>query len=254
MPWKLFASILSAASVSIVAASCGSGTPGPPPPSLGLQLDRSIPPSIRNLPLTTDTGAITSLYSYRGKFVLLTDFLTLCQDVCPLTSSNYALMDKAVASAGLSKKVEFVELTVDPRRDSPARLNAYRRLYDAPTNWSLLTASAATIAAVWKFFHVYYAQTPEDDPPGIDWLTGKPLTYDVDHEDVLAYLDPSGHERYVIEGLPNTQGREPPPSLEKFLSDLGRQHLSHPARDTWTVSQALRVLSWLVGKNVQPPS
>lgn len=213
-------------------------------------LTRQIPPSIADLPLTDDNGHETSLAAYRGSYILLTDFLTLCQDVCPLTSANFAAIDRSLAAAHLRDKVQLIELSVDPERDTPERLHAYRQLFQAPSNWSLLTASPAVAAQVWRFFGAYYQRVPEDPDAGTDWLTGQRLTYDVDHSDVLAYIDPQGAERFVILGLPNTQGRPLPRAMQSFLSDLGRTHQVHPAADTWTVKQALGVLSFLTGTRI----
>jgi protein SCO1/2 len=206
------------------------------------------------MPLVNDSGRSTNLTAYRGKYVVLTDFLTLCQDVCPLTSSNFGAIDRSLAAAHLQNRVQLVELTVDPQRDTPARLHAYRQIFHAPANWSLLTASPSVVAQIWKFFGAYYQRTPEDQPPGVDWLTGRPLTYDVDHSDVLAFINPQGQERFVIVGLPNTQGRPIPAEMQRFLSDLGRTHQLHPAADTWTAAQALQVLSWLVGTHLHAQS
>ena len=50
---------------------------------------------------------------------MLADFLTLCQETCPLTTGNLLVMDRAVIAAGLGHRVRFAELTVDPGRDTP---------------------------------------------------------------------------------------------------------------------------------------
>jgi len=42
---------------------------------------------------------------------VLAGFLTLCQEACPLTTGNLLMMDRAVAAAGLGRRVRFVELT-----------------------------------------------------------------------------------------------------------------------------------------------
>ncbi len=235
-------------------AGCGTSKPGPPPASAGTAVDGQVPAAIANAPLTDDTGHATSLAAYRGKIVVLTDFLTLCQDVCPLTSANFAQMDRAVAAAHLQGQVQLIELTVDPQRDTPARLHAYRKLFNAPPNWALLTASPQVITRVWKYFGAWYQQEDEDSPAGIDWWTGKPLTYDVDHQDILIFLDSNGHERFLIQGPPNTQHHLPPAKLDQFLNDLGRTHLNHPAADAWAVPQALQPLSWLTGVNLHAQS
>jgi protein SCO1/2 len=88
------------------------------------------------------------------------------------------MMDRAVTAAGLARRVSFVELTVDPNRDTPSRLRAYRMLVGAPPNWSLLTGSPAVIERIWRYFGVWSQQVAEGSPPGKDWLTGRPLTYE----------------------------------------------------------------------------
>jgi protein SCO1 len=242
---------MAAMMAGVMLAGCGSGRPGLRPPSAGQALDEPVPLAIAKLPLTDDTGRVTDLAAYRGKIVVLTDFLTLCQDVCPLTSANYAQIDRALAAAHLADRVQLVELTVDPHRDTPARLHAYRALFHAPRNWSLLTASPAVVAKIWKFFGVWDQRFPEDKPAGIDWWTGKRLSYDVDHSDVLAFFDSSGHERFILVGVPNTNGVRPPPALYRFLSRLGYKHLNRPDQAAWTVPQALSAISWQLGKKIQ---
>ena len=117
-------------------------------------VDTPVPAWVADLPLTTDTGQVTSLAAWHGQVVVLTDFLTLCQETCPLTTGNLLMMDRAVTAAGLGRRVHFVELTVDPGRDTPSRLRAYRKLIGAPANWSLLTGSPAVIGQIWRYFGV----------------------------------------------------------------------------------------------------
>src|SRR5262249_34666030 len=119
--------------VGAALASCASSAAsGPPPPSrnLGQTMDAPVPDRIMQLPLTTSDGKPTNLAAYHGKIVLLTDFLTLCSDACPLVSQELADIDHRLVAAHLQDKVELVELTVDPQRDTPARLAAYRKLFD----------------------------------------------------------------------------------------------------------------------------
>ena len=211
-----------------------------------------MPDSIAELPLTADTGRATSLAAMHGQVVVLADFLTLCQETCPLTTGNLLMMDRAVAAAGLGRRVRFAELTVDPGRDMPARLRAYRTLVGAPANWSLLTGRPDVIERIWRYFGVWYQRVAEDSPPGTDWLTGKPLSYDITHQDVLIYLDASGRERFGVVGSPNAAGAPVPPALRRFLSAQGRADLSHPDASTWTAAEALSPIAWLTGRPLVP--
>jgi protein SCO1 len=242
-----------AASALVVTACGGSaGVPGPPSAYLGTVLDKPVPDSVADLPLTTDAGQATSLAALRGQVVVVADFLTLCQETCPLTAGNLLLMDRAVTVAGLARRVHFAEITVDPGRDTPSRLRAYRMLVGAPANWSLLTGSPAVIGRIWRYFGVWYQQVAEGSPAGTDWLTGKPLSYDVSHQDALIYLDASGRERFLVVGSPNATGAPVAPALRRFLSAQGRSDLSHPDASTWTAAEALSPIAWLTGRPIRP--
>jgi len=248
------AGALATSAFVVTACSGGPGVPGPPSAYLGTVLDKPVPDSVADLPLTTDRTHATSLAALRGQVVVLADFLTLCQETCPLTSGNLLMMDRAVTAAGLDRRVRFVELTVDPNRDTPSRLRAYRRLVGAPANWSLLTGSPAVIGRIWRYFGIWYQQVAEGNPPAADWLTGKPLTYDIDHQDALVYLDARGRERFLVVGSPNATGAPIPPALRRFLSAQGRTDLSHPDASTWTAAEALGPIAWLTGQPVRSPA
>jgi protein SCO1/2 len=253
--WSVrLAGVLVAWALVLTGCGGGSGIPGPPSAYLGTVLDKPVPDSVADLPLTADTGQATSLATLHGQVVVLADFLTLCQETCPLTTGNLLTMDRAVTAAGLARRVRFVELTVDPNRDTPSRLRAYRTLVGASANWSLLTGSPAVIERIWRYFSVWYQQVAEGNPPGLDWLTGKPLTYDIAHQDALLYLDARGRERFLVVGSPNATGAPIAPALRRFLSAQGHTNLSRPDPSTWTAAEALSPIAWLTGRPIRPPS
>jgi protein SCO1/2 len=150
--------------------------------------------------------------------------------------------------------VHFVELTVDPGRDTPARLRAYRKLTGAPANWSLLTGSPAVVGQIWRYFGVRYQRVAESRPPGTDWLTGRALGYDVDHQDALIYLDARGRERFIVTGNPDARTSLLAPALRRFLSAEGRADLRRPDASTWTAAQALTPIAWLTGRAIRLPA
>ena len=69
-----------------------------------------------------------------------------------------------------------------------------------------------------KYFGISYQKVPQDNPPAIDWLTHKPLTYDINHSDGFIFLNPSGHEVFATTAAPNYSGKLPS-QLQNFLSD-----------------------------------
>ena len=90
---------------------------------------------------------------------------------------------------------------------------------------------------------------PEDQPAKIDWYTGTPLTYDVDHTDGYFLIDPAGHERLSDSNPPDLDGRLDK-KLTSLLNDGGLQNLDHQGSPNWTLSDALSAISWLVGQNI----
>jgi protein SCO1 len=178
---------------------------------------------------------------------VLANFLTFCQDECPLITGAFITLQSEVRSAGLGNKVVFMEITVDPTRDTPARLRAYSKDFGA--DWPLLTGAPGNLHALWKFFGVSVQIVPEEKPPKLDWYTGKPLTYDVDHTDGYILIDRKGHERFIDANAPNLHGHLKK-SLEGLLNDGGVRNLSDQSNPNWTVSDALSSISWLVGRNI----
>ena len=229
---------------STLLAACGnSGDPAPPPASQGIVQDRPIP----DVPLISSTGAATSLASYRGKYVVMAPFLTLCQDECPLVTGAFIALQRDVEAAGLGQKVVFMEITVDPGRDSPARLAAYSKEFGA--DWPLLTGTPANLGTLWRSLGVSVQIVPEGQPAKIDWFTGKPLSYDVDHTDGYFLIDPAGHERFSDSNPPNLRGHLDK-KLTSLLNDGGLQNLNHQGNPNWSLSDALSSISWLVGQNI----
>jgi len=224
----------------------GSNTPGPPSPSVGNVLDKSVPPSVATLSLENQHGQRVHLAQFKGQVVLLAPFLTSCQEECPITTAALLVIERAIARDGLSKKVAVLEATVDPGRDTAARMEAYAHL--TGSTWPLLTGSPTALAALWRYFGVYSQKVAEGSPPGIDWQSHRPYTYDVDHSDGFVLLDAHLHERFIAGGLAKIG--QLPTNLQKLLDSQGRSNLQMPGAGTWTVTDALNAIGWALGRAV----
>jgi cytochrome oxidase Cu insertion factor (SCO1/SenC/PrrC family) len=235
---------------TLLAACSSSSAPGTPSPSLGIVQDRAVP----QIPLVNQHGTPTTLAAFRGKTVILVPMLSLCQETCPLTTANLLVMQQAINQAGLAHRVVIVEYSIDPGRDSPARLTAYAKLTGA--SWTFLTGTPASIDAMNKFFYVFAQKVPEDTPPEIDWWTHQPLTYDINHTDGYFVIDPSGHQRFATSASPDVASHHLSKPLGKMLDDQGQQDLNDPKINgqTWTVPQALAVVGWVAGQVIPSPT
>jgi protein SCO1 len=224
-------------------AACGKSDPPTPSASQGIVQNRAMP----NIRLVLSSGAPTSLRDYRGKDIVLAPFLSLCQDECPLVTGAFIALQRDVRAAGLGSKVVFMEITVDPGRDRPARLAAYSKEFGA--DWVLATGTPSSLDALWKFLGVSVLIVPEEQPAKIDWYTGTPLTYDVDHTDGYFLIDASGHERFSDSNPPNLHGQLDE-KLKGLLNAGGIKNLDDQTAPNWSLTEALSSLSWLLGRTI----
>jgi protein SCO1 len=207
------------------------------------RFSRSVPDDVEHIPLKDQNGRPTDLGAFKGHTVVLADFMTSCQEVCPITTGVLLDVQHTLAQENLLGKAEIVELTVDPWRDHSERLLAYAKMIGV--HWTLLTGTAGNLQKLWSWFGANYWRVPEGSPPNVDWQTGKPYSFDIDHTDDVFFLGPSGNEQALITGMPFVGGK-----LSNSLSDLldvqGRQNLANPGVGAWTASDVLNEVHDLV--------
>jgi cytochrome oxidase Cu insertion factor (SCO1/SenC/PrrC family)/thiol-disulfide isomerase/thioredoxin len=223
-------------------SSAATGVPAPL--AIGTELSR--PRSVPAFHLVGSDGKPTTLSAMRGKWVVLAPSMTLCREVCPMTTGVLQELKATLARDGIGRQVDVVETTVDPWRDSPARLRAYRRNFGA--NFTMLTGSSSSIRKMWDWFGVEYRRVPEDSPPDTDWWTHKPEKFDVDHTDAVFVIDPHGMLRVVDDGMPELQGKLSHP-LRKLLDESGVHNLDHPQLP-WTADQVADDVLNMMGRAV----
>jgi cytochrome oxidase Cu insertion factor (SCO1/SenC/PrrC family)/thiol-disulfide isomerase/thioredoxin len=249
--WWLVAAVVSglvfvglALALRVQLVGGGEGTaaaPGPPPArqGLGVAVDRR-PPAV---PLRDARGRRTTLASFKGRWVVVLPSLTLCHEVCPLTTAAAMRLRRLLAAAGAGGRVAVVEVSVDPWRDTPARLRAYRRMTGA--DFPLLTGSLGALRRLWRFFGINFERLPAAGPPERDWMTGKPERFDVEHTDGAFLLDPRGVERLAVSGMPSVGGRVEP-ALARLLDEEGKKNLADP-KPGWSAVALARKVEGMVG-------
>lgn len=237
----LLAALAILATIDKGQSSPASSVPAPLATGTALTQPRKVP----HFGLMDEQGKPFSLSQWHGKWVVLAPSLTLCHEVCPMTTGALTQLANQVRQVGLSSQVVIAEATVDPWRDSPARLRAYRRLSGA--NFAMLTGTQDQIRQLWKFFGVYYQRVPQGNPPDVDWLTHQPETFDVQHTDGIFFIDPAGQERVAEQGMPSVAHLTP--TLQSLLNDEGRKNLAQP-QTPWTAAAALDDLYYLMNRNI----
>jgi protein SCO1/2 len=98
-----------------------------------------------------------------GQRVTVVDFIyTTCTTVCPVLSATMAELQRKLG-ARVGKDVQLVSITVDPLRDTPARLKAYSAKHEAGSGWRWLTGNKGDVDSVLKTFGAY-STDPESHP------------------------------------------------------------------------------------------
>jgi cytochrome oxidase Cu insertion factor (SCO1/SenC/PrrC family) len=233
--------------VGLALASSGTGAPAISLSNPVQPVSIELPDRIATLPLVDASGRRTDLAALHGKIVVLADFMTSCQEECPITTGALLEVHQALAAAGLLDRVAIVEVSVDPVRDLPSRLAAYAKTFGIP--WTLLTGSKANLGALWSWLGVFYERVREGTPPGIDWQTGRPYTYDIDHSDNVFVLDSTGKERALVQANANTGGKLPA-ALAHLLSADGRRDLADPGSESWTPADMLQAVGSVLGRTI----
>jgi protein SCO1/2 len=139
------------------------------------------PPTV----LVDSAGKRFDLTALKGKLVLVSFVYTTCNGACPLTTAALGGIQKALQKTKRWKSsVEFVSISLDPRRDRPEVLREYARRYAAdPAAWHFLTGSTEDVDAVLKGWDM--------------WVRSNPTTGVLDHPSRIFLLDPRGREREI---------------------------------------------------------
>jgi protein SCO1/2 len=91
---------------------------------------------------------------FAGRIAVVNFVYTTCTTICPIASATFAqLQDRLGAALGM--EVVLVSISVDPLRDTPARLNEYAQRHQARAGWSWLTGTKPQIDRVLEGFGAY---------------------------------------------------------------------------------------------------
>lgn len=219
----------------------------------GSYLDEKIPDPILSLNLFDQEGKSFTLGSLEGKYIVISNFLTSCQEICPMTTANMRTIGDAIARSPLKDTVKVLEISVDGGRDSGPRLKAYFDLFQS-TSFSLVSGSEETLSSLWKYFGAPAEKvklTPQEQANlPVDWMTGKPSEYDMSHPDLVLIIGPDQKWKWLNLGNPNPGKAKIPPKLKAFLSEDGLHNLAKPQEPSWSPQSVYSALNDLTGTKI----
>ena len=107
---------------------------------------------------------------------------------CPLTLVELTKVKHELAADGFAEPSAYYFVSVDPRRDTPARLREYVAYFDQELRG--LTGSAAALAALARATDTVFDASDGDDAAGDNYL--------VSHSSNVVLLDPNGRVHSVF--------------------------------------------------------
>ncbi len=132
--------------------------------------------------LSGSDGNELNMSRYRGKVVLLGFGYSHCAAVCPITLATLAQAHKKLGATG--KDLQVVYVTVDPERDSPARLREFLGHFDPSFVGG--TGAPQALAAVREAYGISATRLAN----GFDHSS---FIYLIDREGKIRAMMPYGH-------------------------------------------------------------
>ena len=139
-------------------------------------------PSAADFTLMQANGKSFQFSKQQDKITLLFFGYTSCPDVCPTTMAEFKrAMDSL--SPTYRSQVQVVFVTVDPKRDTPEKMQEYVDHFDS--SFIGLSGSEEELAKIWNAYGIYRLEVPGSSAAG----------YSVDHTARITMIDKNGKMR-----------------------------------------------------------
>jgi cytochrome oxidase Cu insertion factor (SCO1/SenC/PrrC family) len=129
-----------------------------PPGSAAQSLDPTslVPVDVPDAPLVDQHGKKVRLRSdlIKDRVVAVNFLFTNCTTSCPLLAANFADLQKKLGDPA-GKRFGLISITVDPARDTPARLRQFAERFEAQAGWSLLTGDGGQVELLLRALKAY---------------------------------------------------------------------------------------------------
>ncbi|MAJ01371.1 MAG: hypothetical protein CMA10_03080 [Euryarchaeota archaeon] len=106
---------------------------------------------IEDFSLTNQMGENYSFYDDSSEVTVVSFIFTRCPDVCPVITQLIKSVENSLTD-NEKEDVTFISVTVDPRYDTPERLQSYMEIHGV--EWPHLTGTNEQLSPVWKTFGV----------------------------------------------------------------------------------------------------
>ena len=151
---------------------------------------------------TSDIGREVKLGVLRGRPQLVALFFTSCEYACPVIVGNMKAIEQALPEA-LRGKVDFLLVSFDVARDTPAVLQAYRAKEKlALARWTLLRGKEDDVRELAALLGINYQRDAKGQ---------------FSHSNIITVLNAEGEVAFQQAGL-NKDAKETVAAIEKLLA------------------------------------
>ena len=151
---------------------------------------------------TSDVGREVKLGVLRGRPQVVAMFFAQCEYACPIIVGNMHAIERALPAA-LRGRVDFLLVSFDTERDTPAVLRAYRKKAKlAPAHWTLLRGGTDDVRELAALLGINYQRDARGQ---------------FAHSNVITVLNAEGEVAFQQTGL-NRDGKEIVAALEKAIA------------------------------------
>jgi protein SCO1/2 len=134
---------------------------------------------------TNDAGQPAQLAALRGRPVVLAMFFANCEYACPIIVDAMKRLGASLP-ADVRAKAQFVLVSFDTARDTPAALKAYRERMELGEAWTLLRGDAANVQELAMLLGVKFKQDARGQ---------------FSHSNLITVLNPEGEIAHQRAGL-----------------------------------------------------
>ncbi len=149
---------------------------------------------------TTDGEKPIKLRALAGKPQLVLMFYSRCTTACPLLENQLRQIESAL-TPDLRAKIGFTLISFDSERDTPKALAEYRKAWNLPGDWNLLSGKADDILELTALLGIQYKPTADGQ---------------FAHSNVITLLNGNGEIVFQQTGL-NAEPEEMVRQIEKLL-------------------------------------
>ena len=146
------------------------------------------PRDIAPFALTAPDGTVFDNASLQGKWSFIFFGFTHCPDICPTSMAVLGQVDRTLEqsqAADVEQPFHGVLISVDPERDTPAKLGAYAEAFSP--RFSAATGSREALVELTQQVNVAFAKIPDGEGG-----------YTVDHTGNIVVINPRGHYHAFI--------------------------------------------------------